>query len=325
LLPRGDFLNLRIIMGRFHIFLSFIVSLFCYTAFAQNNITIITQVVDGYPDLSPDGKQIVFTSNRSGTYQIYTCTIEGENIQQLTHSSGPNQTPVWSPRGDKIVFASERDNDSEIYIMNADGTGQRRLTDQLGDDSHPKFSPDGTRIIFNSPRSTMDLSVPWLEQFHEIYTMDTEGDNLKRITSFKSVCTYPGYSPDGRKIVFRRITKDPGLNWALDSMSINSEVFVMNSDGTNLINISNSTAYDGWPCWMPDSETIVFTSNRGGIGFKGQLYSVKTDGSGFSRITGLDDSFVQATVSNDGKIIYAQRNWETENHEYGQIVAIKIE
>jgi len=312
-------------MKRLHILLSFVISLFCYCGFAQNSITVITQVVDGYPALSPDGKQIVFTSNRSGTYQIYTCNTEGENIKQLTHSSGSNATPVWSPNGDKIVFASERDNDSEIYIMNADGTAQTRLTNQPGDDSHPQFSPDGSKIIFNSPRTTPDLSVPWLEQFTEIYTMDTEGNNLEQLTSFKSVCTYPSYSQDGRKIAFRRITRDPGLNWALDSIEINSEIYVMNSDGSNPTNISNCEAYDGWPCWMPDSKTIIFTSNRGGIGFKGQLYSVRTDGSGLKRITGLEDSFVQASVAKDGKIIYAQRNWETETYEYGHIVAIEIE
>jgi Tol biopolymer transport system component len=312
-------------MGRLHILLSLIISLFCFSASAQNSVTIITQVVDGYPALSPDGKHIVFTSNRSGTYQIYTCNTEGENIKQLTHSSGSNATPVWSPDGDQIVFASERDNDSEIYIMNADGTEQTRLTNQPGDDSHPKFSPDGSKIIFNSPRSTPDLSVPWLEQFHEIYTMDREGNNLKQITSFKSVCTYPSYSPDGKKIAFRRITEDPGLDWALDSIDINSEIFVMDSDGTNPANVSNSEAYDGWPCWMPDSKTILFTSNRGGIAFRGQLYRVKTDGSGLKRLTNLDDSYVQASLSQDGKIIYAQRNRETETYEYGHIVAIEIE
>ena len=129
-------------MRRLQISLSFIIPLFCYCTFAQNSMRIVTQVVDGYPALSPDGTKIVFTSNRSGTYQIYTCNTEGEEIRQLTHSCGSNATPVWSPQGDKIVFASERDNDSEIYIMNADGTEQTRLTSQPGDHSHSKFSPE---------------------------------------------------------------------------------------------------------------------------------------------------------------------------------------
>jgi len=294
-------------------------------AFAQDNFSVITQVSDGYPVLSSDDNNIVFSSNRSGAYQIYVCGSDGSNIVQLTDSKGSNVCPVWSPDGSMIVFASERDNDSEIYIMNADGTGQKRLTFQPGDDSHPKFSPDGKHIIFNSPRTSPDLSVSWTSQYFEIFTMDIEGNNVKQISALKSVCTYPSFSPDGKKIVFRQLLKGPGLNWSLDSIRFNSEVFIMNSDGSNLVNISNSRAYDGWPLWMPDSKSIIFTSNRGGLKNMGQLYTVMLDGSNPFRISGLDNSFIQASVSKDGKTILAQRNWETESYEYGHIVTIKIE
>ncbi|RLD25626.1 MAG: hypothetical protein DRI75_13045 [Bacteroidetes bacterium] len=302
--------------------------LFLLTGFktlAQDNFSVITKVVDGYPMLSPDGRKIVFTSNRTGTYQIYLCDSDGSNIVQLTNSIGSNASPVWSPDGSKIVFASERDNDSEIYIMNTNGTEQKRLTDQPGDDSHPKFSPDGKRIIFNSPRTSPDLSISWTSQFIEVFTMDIEGNDLKQITFLKSVCTYPSFSPDGSKIVFRQLIKDSGLNWSLDSINFNSEVYVMNSDGSNPMNISNSKAFDGWPFWMPDSKTIVFTSNRGQIENMGQLYSVNPDGSNLNRLTDTNNSFIQASVSKDGKTILAQRNWETETYEYGHIVTIKIE
>lgn len=312
-------------MKQFAFLLSLVLVITCSNTLAQNNFTVITQVVDGYPMLSPDGNKIVFTSNRTGTYQIYLCESDGSNIIQLTNSIGSNASPVWSPDGSKIVFASERDNDSEIYIMNANGTEQKRLTKQPGDDSHPKFSPDGRSIIFNSSRTTPDLSVPWLSQYMEIFTMDTDGNNVKQITSFKSICTFPSFSPDGSKIVFRRITNDPGHNWSLDNIKVNSEVFVINNDGSNPINISNSEAFDGWPWWMPDSKTVLFTSNRGGIKNMGQLYTVKLDGTGLTRITDVNDSFIQASVSKDGKTILAQRNWETETYEYGHIVSISIQ
>jgi Tol biopolymer transport system component len=291
---------------------------------AQDNLKVITQVVDAYPMLSLDNANIVFTSNRTGTYQIYICKPDGSDIIQLTHSEGGNVTPVWSPDGRQIVFASDRDNDSEIYIMSADGTEQKRLTNQPGDDSHPKFSPDGKKIIFNSARTTPDLTAPWLSHFIEIFTMDINGDNVKQITSFESISTYPSFSPDGRKIVFRMITNDPGMNWSLEPIKINSEVFVMNSDGSIPVNISNSKAFDGWPCWMPGNQTILFTSNRGGVENKGQLYSVKLDGTNLTRLTDINDSFIQASVSKGSNKIFAQRNWETDTYEYGHIVAIDI-
>lgn len=311
-------------MKRIRLFLFSVLMITGIHAYAQTGFKVLTQVVDAYPVLSPDGTRIVFTSNRTGTYQVYTCDAGGGNIVQLTHTEGSNVSPVWSPGGDRIVFASERDDDSEIYIMNADGTGQKRLTRQPGDDSHPKFSPDGSRIIFNSAMTTPDLSVPWLEQYMEIFTMDTDGNNLEQVTFFKSTCTYPVFSPDGKKIVFRRIIREPGLNWSLDSIRVNSEIFVMNNDGSDPVNISNSPAYDGWPCWMPDSKTLLFSSNRGGTVNMGQLYSIRADGTGLRQITGQEDSFIQASVSKDGKTILAQRNRETDTYEYGYIVAIPV-
>jgi len=291
---------------------------------AQENFTIITKVVDGYPVLSPIGDKIVFTSNRSGEYQIYTCDSQGNDISQLT-SKGSNGSPVWSPDGSLIVFASNRDNDSEIYIMNADGNRQIRLTEQPGDDSHPKFSPDGKSIIFNSARTTPDLTVPWTSQYLEIFTMDIHGEEIKQITSLKSICTYPSFSPDGTKVAFRQLISEPGLNWSLDPIRFNSEIFTMDLEGANLTNISNNEAYDGWPLWLPDGKSIVFTSNRGGNKNMGQLYKTILKENNTTRITGLNNSFVQASVSNNGKEILAQRNWETETYEYGHIVKIILE
>jgi TolB protein len=292
--------------------------------FAQENFTVRTVVVDSYPMLSPDGNTLAFGSNRSGTYQIYLCQLDGSNLVQISDLEGDTGLPVWSPDGRRILFSSEVNSDSEIFIMNADGTAQKRLTDQPGDDSHARFSPDGKSIIFNSARTSPDLSVPWIDQYLEIFTMDTSGNNIKQITSFETISTYPAFSPDGKKIVFRMITKEPGLNWSLDSIRINSEVYVMRLDGSKPVNVSNSGAYDGWPLWMPDSKTIIFTSNRGGIANKGQLYQVNIDGSGLARITNTGDSFIQASISFNGKLLLAQRNWETDTYEYGHIVSIPL-
>ncbi|NAY93391.1 hypothetical protein GTQ34_15885 [Muricauda sp. JGD-17] len=291
----------------------------------QNDFKIITSVVDSYPMESPATGEILFSSNRTGIYQIYKSNNEGDNIIPLTNSQGGNYTPVWSPDGSRIVFASERDNDSEIYIMNADGGNQVRLTNILGDDSHPKFSPDGRRIIFNSPRSTPDLSIAWVLQYHEIYTMDLDGGNLKQHTSFKSIATYPSYSPDGNKILFRLAEKEKALNWSLKPSDYNSEVYLMNVDGSDLRNLSNSDAFDGWPFWHPSSKKIFFTSNRGGVPNKGQLYSINLKNSNLEKISENQNSFIQASFSRDGKYIFAQRNYETDEYEYGQIIKIEYQ
>src|SRR6185437_12570991 len=80
------------------------------------------------PNWSPDGKQIVFVSDRSGRPNLYAIDAGGSNLRRLTSSAG-DDSPRWSHDGQHIVFVSRRDGNAEIYLMNADGSGQLRLTD----------------------------------------------------------------------------------------------------------------------------------------------------------------------------------------------------
>jgi len=286
----------------------------------------VTNVIDSYPMLSPDGSKIAFQSNRTGDAEIFVMNADGSNLQQLTQSRGFDGGPIWSPDGKKIVFPSERDQDPEIYIMDADGTNQKRLTNTPGDDSHPHWFPDGTRIVFNSPRTSPDLKADWGKQWQEIFSMKADGSDVRQLTFFKTICTYPSISPDGKKIVFRRVTDGPAFNWDLTSNvnNRNSEVFVMDLDGKNVINLSNSPSFDGWPWWSPDGTKIVFSSNRAGPSNSGQLYLVNPDGTGFRQLTDIPGSLVQPNWSKDGKRIYAFQNWETSAYEYGNIALIEI-
>ncbi len=283
----------------------------------------ITNVKDAYPTPSPDGSRVLFQSDRTGDWEIYTMKPDGSDRVRLTNVQGADVTPIWSPDGKRIVFASEReDPDSDIYVMNADGSGQRRLTRQPGDDSHPHWSPDGARIVFNSARATPDLSADWSKQHIEIFTMAADGSDVRRLTRFRTVTTYPQFSPDGRRIAFRRTLEEAGFLWDLTTGTRNSEVFVMNADGSNPVNVSKSAAYDGWPAWSPDGSTIVFTSNRAGPANIGQLYAVDVEGGNLRKLTDGPGSFVQPSWSRDGKRIYAFQHWETE--EFGNLVAFDV-
>jgi TolB protein len=286
----------------------------------------LTNVIDSYPMPSPNGKKVAFQSNRTGDWEIFVMNLDGSDIRQLTHSSGFDGGPIWSPDGKKIVFPSERDHDPEIYIMDFDGANQKRLTNIPGDDSHPHWFPDGTRIIFNSPRTSPDMTAPWGKQWHEIFSMNVDGSGLKQITHFKTVCTYPSVSPDGKKIVFRKVVDGPAFNWDLSINDSNrdSEVFVMDVDSNNLTNLSVSPAFDGWPWWSPDSRQIVFASNRSGPANVGQLFVVNTDGTGLRKITDAPASLAQPNWSKDGKLIYAFQSWETSEYEYGNVVVLEV-
>ena len=283
----------------------------------------ITKVTDAYPEQSPDGKKILFQSNRFGNWDIFTVNIDGTGLQQLTTDSLNEVTPKWSPDGTQIVYCIDVDTvNSDIYLMNADGSNKKRLTTFPGDDSHPNWSPDGKRIIFNSAQNTPDYHLPWPRQRIEVFTMNIDGSDKKQITNLKTISTYPSFSPDGKYIVFRSVIEQPSLNWDLSAAKRNSEIFVMNADGSGTKNLSANIAYDGWPSWSPDGEWILFTSNRTGPANIGQLYTIKKDGTGLRQITNGPGSFIQATWS-AGKKIFAHQHWETE--DFGNIVSFDLE
>ena len=282
----------------------------------------LTNITDSYPMLSPDGSKIVFESNRSGSAEIYVINTGGKGLVQLTSNKASNHSPIWSPDGTKILFASEGDHQWDVYLMNADGSEQKRLTNQAGDDGHPHWSPDGKRVIFNSARTTPDLKAEWSKQFHEVFAMNADGSDVKQITNAKTVSTYPSFSPDGKRVCFRRVVDAPGYQWDLTSSPRNSEVFVMNADGTDAINLTKNGAFDGWPMWSPDGKKILFSSNRAGPANIGQLYVINPDGSGLQRITDGPGSFVQPSWSRDGKKIFAHQHWETE--EFGNLVEFDV-
>ncbi|NDJ75361.1 MAG: SH3 domain-containing protein [Chloroflexi bacterium] len=94
--------------------------------------------------------EIVFTSDRSGNYEIYVLNPDTGLVSQLTNNPGSDIEPVWSPDGLSIAFVSDRDGDFELYQMNADGTNVRQLTNNLAEDREPRWQPGGEYIVYSS-------------------------------------------------------------------------------------------------------------------------------------------------------------------------------
>ncbi len=104
--------------------------------------------IDVDPAWSPDGKTLAFTSNRSGTPQIYLVDISGKNLRRITFKGRYNTSPVWSPKGDLIVFNGIRKGVFKLFSIKPDGASLRRLTALRGNQSEPSWSPDGRFLTF---------------------------------------------------------------------------------------------------------------------------------------------------------------------------------
>jgi eukaryotic-like serine/threonine-protein kinase len=109
--------------------------------------------VDGHAQFSPDGKRIVFNSNRTGTFEIWTCDSDGSKSVQLTSLDSYCGDAHWSPDGKRIAFDGLLGEQWEVFVMNASGGKPKRLTSSLAADYTPRWSRDGKWIYFASDRS----------------------------------------------------------------------------------------------------------------------------------------------------------------------------
>ena len=149
--------------------------------------------------VSPDGAKIAF-SKTDGPYDIFVSDIGGENISNLTNSSGYAEGAVWSPDGSKIAFSTNIDGGApEIYIMNSNGSSKTRLTINSSTDWHPAWSPDGKKLVFTSHRN----GIP------QLFMMDANGDNVVQLTNSQTGADkHPSWSGNGT-IIFTSTRDDP--------------------------------------------------------------------------------------------------------------------
>ncbi len=248
--------------------------------------------------------KIAFMSNRSERNgEIFLMNPDGKRVRRLTRHPQYDGVPAWSPDGQKIAFLSYRDLHriqvdgiilGEIYVMNADGTNPINLT-QVPErpDGSPSWSPDGRQIVFRSAKF-----FKWDILFHsDIWIMDADGGNPRNLTNHHASDLSPDWSPDGMQIAFY---SNRNRDWEFETQEENWEVYVMNADGTNPINLTNNPAGDRRPDWSPDGRQIAFESNREG---NAEIYVMNADGTNPINLTNHPAGDYSPDWSPDGRQI----------------------
>jgi TolB protein len=98
---------------------------------------VMSEAYDTLPNISPDGKSVIYSSQNGDLAEIYLLDIATGTPTRLTSTVAMNTDPSFSPDGSKIVFTSDRDGNTNIYMMDRDGKNQRRITDDPGEDVTP--------------------------------------------------------------------------------------------------------------------------------------------------------------------------------------------
>ena len=163
--------------------------------------------------ISPDGRWVVFTSERRGTPDLYVVEIDGGSEPRLLIDSPAMEDQVaFSPDGNSIAFVSTASGNADIYVLPFEPRASQDLaravnvTNHPGGDFRPDFSPDGARIAFTTDRDTPVAGHPIFgftrQREGDIYVMDRDGGNLQRLTATPDWDGSPEWSADGRTLYF---------------------------------------------------------------------------------------------------------------------------
>lgn len=180
---------------------------------------------DAEATVSPNGKKIVFTSERDGDLELYSMDANGKNIKRLTNEVGYDGGAFYSPDSRQIVYRA----------------------------SHPKTPEDVKKY---KDLLAQHLIVPTT---FEVWLMNADGLNKRQVTKLAAASFAPFFTPDGKRIIFCT------NYFATDPRKRNFDLALINVDGTGLERITYNETFDGFPMFSPDGKKLVFASNRNAV------------------------------------------------------------
>jgi TolB protein len=256
-------------------------------------------------DLSPSGDSFAFYQKLDGEAdeheEICSLAVEGTDFQRLTNNHVRDVYPKWSPNGTQIAFLTWRDSGLDIYVMDSDGGNQELLYDSGSHDADIDWV--GDMIVF-----TRDS---------QIWIMGDDGTGATQLTDPPRAAEWgeavlpfgdydPRLSPDGSKIVFERMVDD-------SSQHGNYDLYLMNSDGSGEVALSNSGYTQGLVSWSPSGDRMAYLVSAMGEEGLYHIYVMNSDGTDNRDVT--PDYFPAGFLchspvfSEDGSQIYFVGQW----------------
>ena len=183
----------------------------------------------------------------------------------------------------KLAFGSARNGfpaDNDLYTMAANGTAQTRISSLDRDELYPAWSPNGAKVVFERHAGLNS----------DIWIANADGSNATQLTANAGDDLRPSWSNTGARIVFASDR---------DATPGTYDLFVMNADGTNQVNITDTPTIDeSYPAWSPAGGAIAFSRD-------GDLYSVSPSGGALAQLTATAVTEIEPDWSpSAGQIVY---------------------
>jgi TolB protein len=232
------------------------------------------------PAFNADGSRIAFHSWSGDRRGLVTMDTSGAN-GVLISTFIEDQLPTWTAGGKDVIILTRRSGGRQSELYRLDSYTERDQGASIGEGEYPTIGANG-QLTFKGWGSTA-------------FGLRIASENLEEIETITSVDedTAPALSPDGSKIAF--MSRREG-HW---------DIYIVNSDGSDLKRLTVDGADDGLPAWSPDGNAIAFVSNRGG---PWAIWAMTPDGAGQRQLftmEGTPDGFV-------GTDTYASRGWAEE-------------
>jgi len=260
---------------------------------------------EGY--FSKDGQRLIFQSEReegNPFYQIYLLDFETGDVRRISNGTGKTTCAWLHPDGARFLYASthadpaaqdkqaaelkeraegkqkryawDYDENYDLYAAPLAGGDVVNLTSVRGYDAEGSYSPDGQWIAFASNRhaytdklSEEDAKAFTLQRslLMDIYLMRSDGSEVKRLTDVKGYDGGPFFSPDGKRICWRRFNAEETV----------AEIWTVNTDGSDQRQITKLGAMSWAPYYHPSGKYLIFTTNKHGFD-NFELYLTDTEG-----------------------------------------------
>ena len=260
--------------------------------------------VQGTQEVEPAGETIVYSSIQPSNWDLYLFESPGSEPRRLTTDPGLDYNGVISPDGRWVVFTSERNGSPDLYVADLEGhAGARPLVESPAMEDAAAISPDGRRLLFVSTRDgNADIFVvPFRPE-----NRSAAGD-AANLTRHAAGDYNPAFSQDGTRILFSS-SRDTSVATSTGAgpppTYLASELYVMQSDGTDVRRLTHNESWDGAPAWTPDDEGVVFYSQRDG---EPRIYRTGIDGVTPEPISAHGEAALSPAPGPDGRLAFTAR------------------